>query len=224
MLISMLRTIILYAVILAAMRLMGKRQVSQMQTSELVVTLLISELAVIPIQEYNAPILMGIAPMAVLVVFEIFIAVMMMKSDKFRELLCGKPIVVIKDGKVNQKAMKRLRMTTEELSEHLRQNGVFYLDEAEYAVIETNGLMSVMKRADEDIITPAQAGIKVKQKPIEVIVITDGVIAESSLSVCNQTKHWVEKTLQDNRVKLEDVFIMTGDANGKYRIIKKDKK
>lgn len=222
MLISMIRTVILYAIIIFALRIMGKRQISQMQISELVVTLLLSELAVLPIQNYKEPIMNGIAPMIVLVIFEVLIAIIMMKSDKFRQLLCGKPIVVIKKGEIVQRNMKRLRMTTEELSEHLRQNGAFALSEVEYAIIETNGLMSVMKKTEYEPITPEVLHTPVSQNPIEIIIVTDGVLAKSSLQLCGLSEEWVYETLAENLVGIKEVFVMTADEQGRYRIIKKD--
>jgi len=222
MLVSMIRTVLLYALILIALRLMGKRQISQLQTSELVATLLLSELAVMPIQNHSEPLLDGIAPMLTLVVFEIVLAVLMMKSNKFRQLLCGKPILVIEKGKVQQKAMRRLRMTTEDLSEHLRQKDAFMLDEVEYAIIETNGLMSVMKKSAHEPLTPKAAAIPVSQKPIEVIVVTDGFVSESSLHVCGHTKQWALDKIKANNLSLKEVFIMTADADGNYRIIKRE--
>lgn len=222
MFVSMIRTVILYALILFALRVMGKRQISQLQTSELVATLLLSELAVLPIEKHNESLLEGIAPMLVLVVFEIVLAIVMMKSDKFRQLLCGKPMIVIEKGQVQQKTMRRLRMTTEDLSEHLRQKDAFSLDEVEYAIIETNGLMSVMKKTEHEQLTPKVAAISVRQKPIEVIVVTDGFVSENSLRVCGQTKQWVLDTIQKNHLSLKEVFIMAADADGNYRIIKRD--
>lgn len=220
--VSMIRTVLLYALILAMMRLMGKRQISQLQTSELVATLLLSELAVQPIQNISEPLLDGIAPMLVLVVFEIVLALLMLKSDKFRQLLCGKPIIVIEKGKVQQKAMRRLRMTTEDLSEHLRQKGAFSLDEVEYALIETNGMMSVMKKTEYEPLTPEVASIEVLQKTIEVIVVTDGFVSENSLHVCGQTEQWALEKIKNHHLTLKEVFIMTADADGNYRIIKRE--
>lgn len=186
--ISMFRTVILYGLILVAVRLMGKRQISQLQTSELVVTLLLSELAVLPIQNYDEPLINGIAPMAVLVTFEILIATLMIKSDWFRCLICGKPVVVIKKGVVQQKAMRKLRMATEDLFEQLRQNNAFKIEEVEYAIIETNGMMSVIKKPEADSMTPKQAGVKVAPFNIETVVVSDGVLAKNSIKLIEKNR------------------------------------
>ena len=147
MTISLIRTLVLYVAIMIAIRLMGKRQISELQPSELVVTLLISDIASIPMQNTAQPLVSGIIPMFILVACELLISFIMVKSSKFRRLVCGRPIVVIENGKINQSEMKRLRMTTEDLSEQLRQADVFDLDEVDFAIVETNGNMSVLKKA-----------------------------------------------------------------------------
>jgi Predicted membrane protein len=223
MLISTVRTIILYIVIVAALRLMGKRQIGQLQTSELVVTLLISEIAVMPIQSRNEPLMNGLVPILALVLFEIITAFLMLKSGKIRRVVCGKPIVVIEKGVLNQKAMRQLRMTTEDLSEQLRQKEAFFLEEVEYAIVETNGTMSVIKKTEEEPATPAQMGIKVQEKGIEVVAVTDGEISESSIKVIDKTADWVVSILKQNRKTAKDVFIMTADTNGNYKIVPKEK-
>ena len=121
MAISFIRTLLLYIVIIAAVRLMGKRQISELQTSELVVTLLISDIAAIPMQNTGQPLVSGFLPIAVLVACELIISTVMLKSAKFRRFVCGKPVIVINDGKIDQGQMRRLRMSTEDLSEQLRQ-------------------------------------------------------------------------------------------------------
>ena len=121
MLISLVRTVVMYVAILISVRLMGKRQISQLQTSELVVTLLISELAVMPIQQHDDPLWNGLIPMLVLVICEIVVSLLMLKCGKFRQIVCGNPMIVIQNGKVLQDQMRRLRMSTEDLFEGLRQ-------------------------------------------------------------------------------------------------------
>ena len=141
MVVSLARTLILYAVIIFAVRVMGKRQISQMQTSELVVTLLISDLAVIPMQNVSLPLAGGLIPIVVLVFCEIFASVLMLRFPKVRRMICGQPVVVIAHGKINQENMKALRMTLEDLFEQLRQKDVKSLNEIDYAIMETNGML-----------------------------------------------------------------------------------
>ena len=126
MLISIIRTILLYAFVILAVRLMGKRQMSDMQPSELVITMIVSDIASIPMQNTSQPLLSGVIPVAILVALEITASIIMMKWSGFRSLLCGKPVIVIKDGRILQSAMKKLRLTTEDLSVRLRQQGTFF--------------------------------------------------------------------------------------------------
>ena len=158
MIASLGRTLLMYGVILAAVRVMGKRQISQLQTSELVVTLLLSELAVLPIQEEDTPLWMGLLPMGALVLCELLASFSMLKSGRFRKLVCGSPTVVIQRGEILQKQMRRLRMTTEDLFEQLRQNGVFYLEDVAWAIVETNGTLSVLRRPEQDRRPPSSWG------------------------------------------------------------------
>ena len=125
MIISIIRTVILYAFVVFSVRIMGKRQISDMQPSELVITLIISEIAAIPMQNTSQPLISGVIPVLVLVALEIIASVIMMKSGKFRKLVCGSPIVVIRDGEILQNEMRRLRLTTEDLCVQLRQQNIF---------------------------------------------------------------------------------------------------
>lgn len=223
MLISLFRTLVMYGVILIGVRVMGKRQISQLQTSELVVTLLISELAVMPIEKRDQPLWDGIAPMIALILCEIAVSLLMLKSGKFRQAVCGKPILIIENGKILQDQMRKLRMSTEDLFEQLRQNGVFSLEEVAYAVIETNGMMSVARRPEDDPLTPSQAGVKVRAEALEVVVVSDGEISESSLKLCGKDAQWVKGRVKSAGLSLSDVFIMTATGQGKSRIVKKDR-
>lgn len=217
------RTAVMYAAILLGVRIMGKRQISQLQTSELVVTLLISELAVLPIENGSISIWQGFVPMAALVAFELLISLAMLKSNRFRKLICGKPVLVVENGKILQDEMRRLRLSTEELFEQLRQNGVFSLEEVAYAIIETNGMMSVARHAKDDALTPKQAGVKVAPAYLEVVVISDGELSESSLSICGKDAHWAKEQVKSAGMEVSDVFLMTATQQGKSRIVKKDR-
>lgn len=217
------RTAVMYAAILLGVRVMGKRQISQLQTSELVVTLLISELAVLPIEDGSISIWHGFLPMAALVAFELLISLAMLKSNRFRKLICGKPVLVVENGKILQDEMRRLRLSTEELFEQLRQNGVFSLEEVAYAIIETNGMMSVARHAKDDALTPKQACVKVKPAYLEVVVISDGELSESSLSICGKDAQWAKEQVKAAGMEVPDVFLMTATRQGKSRIVKKDR-
>lgn len=223
MTISLIRTLLLYAVILAAVRLMGKRQISELQTSELVVTLLISDIAAIPMQDTGQPLLSGLLPIAILVFCEIVTSVLMLKSPLARRLICGRPIVVIDDGKILQSELRRLRMTTEELCEELRQKDVFRLEDVAYAIIETNGRMSVVKRPETEPPTAQLCGLIPPDGGIEAVVVSDGAVSDFSLSLIRKSRAWLDGVLRGKNVAVEDVFLMTADVSGQSRIIKKER-
>ena len=222
MLTSLLRTLVMYGAILLSVRIMGKRQISQLQTSELVVTLLISELAVMPIQQHDDPLWNGLIPMAVLVLCEIVVSLLMLKFGHFRQAVCGKPIVVIAKGRVLQRELRRLRMSTEELFEELRENGCFALEDVEYAIVETNGTMSVLKKAAVDSLTPKQAGVKADPASLEVVVVSDGRLSQGSLQLVGKTPAWAREQAQNAGLGLSQVFIMTARPGGKCMVIPKD--
>ncbi|MBR2715439.1 MAG: DUF421 domain-containing protein [Ruminococcus sp.] len=145
MLILLLRTVLLYAFIILAVRLMGKRQISDMQTTELVITLVISDIAAIPMQGVEQPLLSGILPIMVLVSLEILLSIIMLKSSKFRNIICGNPIIIIKDGVILEKQLKKLRISYEDLYSLLRQQEVFDVKDIKYGIVETNGSISLLK-------------------------------------------------------------------------------
>lgn len=224
MIISVIRTILLYIVIILAIRIMGKRQIGELQTSELVVTLLISDIAAIPMQNTEQSLLSGIVPILILIVCEIIISLLMLKRAGFRRIICGKPIVIISDGKINQSEMHRLRMSTEDLSEELRQQGIFNIEDVGFAIVETNGKLSVLKKPEKDIPTAEELGIKTNDKGLEVVVISDGEISKCSLKICGLSRDWLFDTLKKENTELNDVFLMIANGQGEYKIIEKERK
>ena len=137
-------------------------------------------------------------------------------------MVCGKPIIVVNNGVVDQKQMKRLRMTTEDLSEQLRQMNVFRLQDVAYAIVETNGKMSVMKKPEQEQATASMLGIVVPDNGIEAVIISDGVISDFSLSLCNLTRDWVDGVLEGQKTQLQDVFIMTANRSRQFNIIRRE--
>lgn len=222
MIISIIRTILLYAFVVLAVRLMGKRQISEMQPSELVITLIVSEIAAIPMQNTSQPLLSGIIPVMVLVALEIAASVMMMKSGKFRKMMCGSPIVVIRDGKILQNEMRRLRLTTEDLCVQLRQQDIFSIEDVQYCIVETNGKVSVLEKPQRRTPSADDLKVKIKDNKIETVVVSDGQILDNSLKLCGKNKEDVYKILKSEHTRLKDVFLMTLDALGKYNIVQKE--
>lgn len=222
MLISIIRTILLYLIIITAIRIMGKRQISELQTSELVVTLLISDIAAIPMQNTAQPMLSGFIPIIILVLCEIALSLVMLKKSKFRQIVCGKPQIVISDGKVLQKQLRKLRMTTQDLSEQLRLEGVFCIEDVMYAIVETNGKMSVLKKPEKDSPTLEQLNITGDFTGLETVVISDGELATVSMQLCKVNKDWIFKTLKKENLSIKEIFIMTVNSNLEYNIILKE--
>lgn len=222
MTISLIRTLLLYAVILGAVRLMGKRQISELQTSELVVTLLISDIAAIPMQDTGQPLLSGLLPIAILVFCEIVTSVIMLKSTRLRSLICGRPIVVINDGSIVQSELRRLRMTTEDLCEELRQKDIFCLEDVAYAIVETNGRMSIVKKPGKDVPSAELCGLIPPDNGIEAVVVSDGVVSDFSLQLIRKSHGWLEGILRGKNLSEKDIFLMTANTAGQFHFVKKE--
>lgn len=222
MAVSLIRTIILYILVVFAIKLMGKRQISDLQTSELVITILISNIAAIPMQNTQQPLLTGVVPIGILVCCEIFVSYLMLKNTKIRQLICGKPVIIINDGKIQQDSLKYLRLSVEDLFEQLRQLDVFALEDVSFAIMETNGQMSVLKKSEKQPPDSATLGIPVPKSTIEAVIVSDGNICDFSLSLCNLSRDWLKNTLQEKNINIQDIFIMTANKSKKFNIIKKE--
>ena len=209
MAVTLLRTLILYIVIMVAMRIMGKRQVGDMQPSDLVVSLLISEIAAMPIDNIDRPIIIGIIAVFLLVFLETALACISLKSGKLRRVVNGAPVIIINRGKVNRASLKRLRITTDELLETLRSQGFFDISTVQYAIIEPNGQLSVLEKSGGSLAVP---------------VICDGKMQTHFMESAGISKHEVNSALKKRGISAEDVFIMTLDGDGKAFIIKEDGK
>lgn len=222
MLISIIRTILLYAFIIFAIRLMGKRQISDMQPSELVVTMVISDIASLPMQNTSQPLLSGVIPVLVLVAMEVAVSVLMMKSRRFRKLICGSPVVIIADGKLLQNNLKRLRLTVDDLIAQLRQQDVFSLGDVQYCIMETNGTLSVLEKPEKRVPNAGESGVEIPDNKLETVVVSDGAIIDSSVNMLPNGENQVRNILKKNQTDLKNVFIMTLDGSGAYTIIKKE--
>jgi uncharacterized membrane protein YcaP (DUF421 family) len=215
MLLLVFRTLIVYALTMLSMKVMGKRQIGQLQPFELVVVLIISELATICLENNGLPLLNSIIPIVTITILQITIALINMKSQKFRILVCGKPTVIIKNGEILEDEMKRLRLNTSDLQEQLRAKGFFDLAEVEFAIMETNGQLSVMPRADKRPLNPGDLNLKIKNEKPAVSLILDGVINYKHLAEQERDERWLYKKLrQYNIEKPEDVFFLSLDGNG----------
>jgi len=200
---------------------MGKRQIGDMQPNELVITLLISEIAAIPLQDTTQPLLFGIAAIFMLVVLEIVMSVLAMKFSKIRKIMSGRSVVVIKNGEIDQKAMKDVRMTVLDLIELLRGQNVFDISTIAFAVLEVNGDLSVLLKSEEQTATAKDLKLTPKPAMLQLPVITDGKLERDSLDALKVTEAEINKLLKINKTTLKNVFLMTMDRNKNISIVNK---
>lgn len=224
MITTIIRTAILYVFVILGIRLMGKRQIGDMQPSELVITLLISEIAAIPLQDINQPILNGITAIFVLVILEIVLSVLAMKSFILRKLISGKSVVLIKNGVLDQKAMKSVRITVLDLVELLRSQEVFDISKINYAVLEVNGDLNVLLKAEYQPATTGDLNIKNSSEGLPLPIISDGLIINDSLKALDITQEKLENILKKHKQEVKDIFLMTLDRYGNTNIIERNTK
>ena len=221
MITTIIRTIILYVFVTFAIRVMGKRQIGDMQPNELVITLLISEIVAIPLQDISQPILSGVVAIFMLIVLEIVMSVLSMKSVTVRKFMSGNSVVIINNGIVDQKAMKDVRMTVLDLIEQLRGQNVFDISTVAFAVLEVNGELSVLLKSGDQPLTVKDMGVKKEKSALPLPVISDGKILKDSLNALGITEDTVHKKVSANLTEVENVFLMTLDRYDNIQIVKK---
>lgn len=223
MLVPFVRTILLYSVVAIAIRLMGKRQVGEMQPTELVITILVSAVASVPMQNLDIPLSYGIVPVFTLVLFEILISFLSLKLPTFKRLLTGKPVIVIENGQLIQKALADTRFSIDDLFEELRMNSVFSLDVVRQAQIETNGQLSIMLYDKEQPLTFKAMGVDCPNSPMLYTVITDGFISKENLSKLGLDRAWLNAELAKRHLTTEkQVYLMIADKDKNTVIVKKE--
>ena len=218
MTISVLRTVILYFLLVAAMRLMGKRQLGELQPTELVVTLLLSDLAAVPMQENGLPLLNGVLPILVLVSLELLVSGAMLKIPAIAKLVSGSPLPIIRDGKVNEVVMRRLRITVDDLLESLRQQNVFDIRQVQYAIAETNGHISLHLYPRFQPATAGDVG-KAPTEEMPIVVVSDGHLCDWGIRLCGLSEEKLERILHKHRCRQEDVFLLTVTPKGEHHLL-----
>ena len=221
MITTIIRTIILNVFVTFAIRVMGKRQIGDMQPNELVITLLISEIVAIPLQDISQPILSGVVAIFMLIVLEIVMSVLSMKSLRVRKFMSGNSVVIINNGVVDQNAMKNVRMTVLDLIEQLRGQNVFDISTVAFAVLEVNGELSVLLKGGDQPLTAKDMGVKKDKAALPLPVISDGKILNDSLRALKIDEEAVNKKLRANQTELTEVFLMTLDRYDNIQIVKK---
>ena len=220
---GLVRTLILYILIIAGIRLMGKRQVGELEPSELVLSLIIADLASVPMQDFGIPLLAGVVPILALLAMTMILSVLTMRSVRFRALLCGRPSIIIREGKVDQREMARNRLTVDELLEELRGQGYTDPSGVKYAILETNGQLSVLPFAAQKPPTAQQLGLEVEQWELPLVVVSDGRLLEHNLTQLGRDRAWLDKRLKEGGCSdPEQVFLLLADRGGKVYLTRKD--
>ena len=218
---TIIRTSILYLVVIIGIRLMGKRQIGDMQPNELVVTLLISEIAAIPLQDTDQPVFIGVVAILVLVFLEIIVSILSLKSFFVRKLLNGKSVVIIKNGVVDQQAMRNVRMTVVDLIELLRDKDVFDINDVAFAVLEVNGNLSILLKKDAQTVSIKDLKLKMPDSALPLPVISDGKIIYESLKALEISAKELNEILKRENTTVKQVFLMTLDRNKNHTIVNK---
>ena len=216
MLLTFFRSIILYIIVLIVMRLMGKREIGQLQPFELAISIMIADLATIPMTETGVPISNGIVPILGLLVMHLIISIINIKSMKAREIICGKPSILIYRGKIDQKALKKERFTINELEERLRNNNIFNIGDVEYAILETSGQVTVIPKPNKRTTTPEDFNIKPKYEGIAYDLVVDGKVMYKNLEKLGKNYRWLQKQTEKFGIKPEEALIVTIDGANKF--------
>ena len=214
MLTSYLRTILLYLVLLACVRLLGKRQIGQMEASEFVVAMLVADLAAIPMQDNAIPIYSGLVPILTVLGAEMVLAGLSLQSIRLRKLLCGKPVILIENGRILQNNLRRTRVTIDELMCQLRLKDVLDVRTVQYAILETNGSLSVFPYPAEVAPSAKDLNIHPKERYLAVTIISDGCLMEDNLALTGRDRDWLLKTLGDYRATVAGTWLLTVDKQG----------
>lgn len=220
--VPLLRTLILYAAIIAAVRLMGKRQISELDPSELVVTILISDLAAVPMQDMGIPLVDGLVPIAALVTVEIITSALSLRSRRFRRLLNGQPAIIIRKGRLDIDKLRQLRLTTDEVVETLRKQNVSSVADVKYGVIEPDGSLTVVLRPQQQPVTAGMLGLSPQDAGLPLVVVSDGRLVTRSLELLGLSAAQLENRLKNLGLRLSEVFLMTLDDCGNEFLQRKD--
>lgn len=223
MLITFFRSIVLYIIVLVVMRLMGKREIGQLQPFELAISIMIADLASIPMTDPGIPIFNGIIPILGLLIMHLLISMINLKSSKAREIICGRPSILIYRGKINENNLKKERFTINELEERLRGNNVINLGDVEYAILETSGQVTVIQKPDKRNTIPQDFNIMPEYEGIPYDLVVDGKVMIENLRAIGKDYNWLKKQVEKFNMKPEEALIVTFDGKGQIFCQKKEK-
>lgn len=222
MLLSYIRTILLYLVLITVIRLLGKRQIGQMEPSEFVVTMLVADLAAIPMQDGGIPLLSGLIPIVAVLGIELVLSALSLRSTKLRKLLCGKPVILIENGNILQTNLRKTRITLDELTGHLREKDVLDLRSVQFAILETNGNLSVFPYPKEKPASAKDAGIPARKQYLPYTIVSDGKLLKENLTPAKKDMHWLQKQLQQRHVTLAETWLLCVDAGDNVIFYRKE--
>ena len=222
MLVTFIRAIILYIIVLIVMRLMGKREIGQLQPFELAISIMIADLASVPMTELGIPITNGIIPILGLLIMHMLISIINMKSLKMRTIMSGQPSLLIYRGKIDEKVLRKERLTLNELEEKLRSNNVFNLGDVEYAILETNGEVTVIQKPEKRNVIAADLNISPEYEGISYDLVIDGKIMEKNLKLIGKDEKWLMTQLKKFDAKPENTLIATIDGKNEFFCQKKE--
>lgn len=224
MLATLIRAIIIYILVLITMRLMGKREIGQLQPFELAISIMIADLASIPMSDVGVPIFNGIIPILGLLIMQMFISFINMRSISIRSIISGKPTILIYRGKIVEKALKKEKITLNELQERLRQNSVFTIGDVEYAILETSGQLTVIQKPEKKMLTPADLNISPEYEGLPYDLILDGKIMSNNLKAIGKDYNWLKKQVEKFKMRPEEALIVTFDGKEQIFCQKKERK
>ena len=222
MILSYFRTILLYGILIAVIRLMGKRQIGQMEASEFVVTMLVANLAAIPMQDGGIPLFSGVVPIVTVLGIELVLSWLSLHNIPLRKILCGKPVILIENGNILQQNLQKTRVTLDELTGLLREKDVLDLQTVQYAILETNGNLSVFPYPKEKPATAKDAGIQAKKQYLPLTIVSDGFLLEDNLQKAGKNLAWVEKVLQEKDATVKDTWLLTVDGSDRIVFYRKE--
>ena len=217
------RTVVMYLVLLGVVRLIGKRQIGQLAASEFVVTMLVANLASIPLENADQPLKNGLYPIATIFLAEFILSFLTLKSIRLRRLLTGKPVILVEDGIPDRQALRKNRITLDELMGQLRLKDVMDVGQVQYAILENNGSISVFLYPEESPAAAKEAGVKVSPRYLPVTVVQDGRIFPDDLKRMGRDEAWLQKALRDRKLREKDVLMMTLDKEGNISLIRKSR-
>lgn len=218
------RVLIIYILVLIVMRLMGKREIGQLQPFELAISIMIADLASVPMTELGIPITNGIIPILGMLFMHMIISFINIKSIKMRQIICGKPSILIYRGKIDEIVLRKERFTVNELQERLRGNNIFNISDVEYAILETNGEVTVIQKPDKKNLTLSDMGIQAQYEGLPYDLVVDGKVMYENLKKLGKDYNWLKKQLKDLNATPEEILLATIDGKNEIFCQKKENK